>query len=112
MPILIFNPQDLIKIKKDQIAVVSSKVGIKNKIEIAKKAAELKIKINNLNSQEFLNKMAKIKEEKKKGAVKGKEAEKEVKAAKGNENIKEKAKPEEHLAHEHLIQKQGEKKNA
>jgi len=102
MPVLVFNPQDLIKIKKDQIAVVSSKVGIKNKIEIAKKALESKIKIKNLNSQEFLDKMAKIKEEKKKGvvkAVKGKEAEKEV------VETKESPKPLTKLT-----QKQGEEK--
>ena len=108
MPVLIFNPQDLIKIKKDQIAIVSSKVGIKKKIEIAKKAIESKIKIKNLNPQEFLDKIAKAREEKK--GVKGKEAKKEV--AETKESPKQLTKHPHQESHEHLTkEKSGEEKN-
>ena len=48
MPILINNLNDLGKIKKDCIAVLSGNVGARKKIEIIKKAEEMKIKILNL----------------------------------------------------------------
>jgi len=112
MPALIFNPQGLIQVKKDQIAIVSSKVGIKKKIEIAKKAIELKIKIKNLNPQEFLDKISKMREEKK---VKNK---KEDKVAKGKEVAETKESPKQltkhphQESHEHLTkEKSGEEKN-
>ncbi len=52
-PAMVYNIKDLEKIKKEQIAVIGS-VGKKKKIEIAKKAKELKIEIYNMNPGKFL----------------------------------------------------------
>ncbi|PJE81169.1 50S ribosomal protein L32e [Candidatus Pacearchaeota archaeon CG10_big_fil_rev_8_21_14_0_10_32_42] len=56
-PIKVMNLQDLEKIGKNEIGVVGN-VGNKKKIEISKKAKELKIKLKNLNSEKFLKKNA------------------------------------------------------
>jgi len=64
-PFIINNVKDLLNVKKDQIATISSKVGTKKKIEIAKKALELKTRISNLDPKDFLDKMSKIIEGKK-----------------------------------------------
>jgi len=47
-PIQIKNTKDLNKIQKDNIGIVG-RVGKKKKIEIAKKAKEMKIELYNLN---------------------------------------------------------------
>ena len=52
-PVRICNIKDLEKMKKDDIAIIGS-VGKKKKIEIAKKAKEMKIEIYNLNPEKFL----------------------------------------------------------
>ncbi len=49
----VYNIKELEKIKKDEIAIISH-VGKKKKIEIAKKAKELKIEIYNMNPKKFL----------------------------------------------------------
>jgi len=54
-PIIIYNLNDLKKIKKDQIAVIG-KIGKKKKIEILKKAQEIKIDIYKTNIEKFLKK--------------------------------------------------------
>lgn len=54
-PVKVMNVKDLSRIKKNEIGVLG-KVGKKNKIEIAKKAKELKIEIKNLNVNSFLKK--------------------------------------------------------
>ena len=46
-PVLVNNIKDLLSIKKDEIAIIG-RVGKRNKIEMAKKARELKIQIQNL----------------------------------------------------------------
>ena len=66
-PKIIRNIQDLEKMNKNQIAILGN-LGMKKKIEIAKKAKEKKIEIYNLNSITFLKKIEKMnkkKEEKK-----------------------------------------------
>ena len=62
-PILVYNINDLLKIKKDEIGVIAN-IGKKKRLEIAKKAKEMKIEIHNLNIEKFLKKNEKIKEEK------------------------------------------------
>lgn len=57
-PVTIFNMKDLEKIQKNQIAIVGS-VGMKKKIEIVKKAKEMKISIHNVNIKKFLEKNVK-----------------------------------------------------
>ncbi len=52
-PVKISNLKELEKVKKDEIAIISG-VGKRKKIEIAKKAKEMKIEIYNLNPEIFL----------------------------------------------------------
>lgn len=61
--IIISNPNELNSNDKNAVIVVGN-VGKKKKLEIAKKASEMKIKLSNLNSQKFIN-QNKLKEEKK-----------------------------------------------
>lgn len=67
-PVIINNIKKLMKIQKNQIAVLG-KIGKRKKIEIAKKAKELKIEIYKLNIEKFL----KLNE--KKGEAKNKKSE-------------------------------------
>ena len=63
-PRLVQNVKDLESIKKNEIAIIGN-IGKKKKIEIAKKAKEMKIEIYNLNAKTFLKKIDKSKENKK-----------------------------------------------
>lgn len=60
--VMIRNVSEMSKIGKNQIVVLGN-IGMKNKIEIAKKAKELKIDIYKLNIEKFL-KLNKIKNKK------------------------------------------------
>jgi large subunit ribosomal protein L32e len=51
-PVLITNFFDLERIDKKSIAIISRRIGAKKKIEILKRAAEMKIKILNAKSGE------------------------------------------------------------
>lgn len=62
-PVTIRNVQDLEKLTKNQIGVVQ-RVGKKTKLEIAKKAKELKVELKNLNADSYIKKNEK-KEDKK-----------------------------------------------
>jgi len=79
------NIKDLKKIKKNCIGIVA-KIGDKRKIQIAKKAKEMKIELLNLNPERFLQevniKLEKIKENKKKKKEKKKGKEKKTKKEK------------------------------
>lgn len=55
-PVTVMNVKDLENLTKSQIGVLG-RVGKKNKIEIAKKAVELKIELANLNVKTFLKKV-------------------------------------------------------
>lgn len=78
--IVIQNPKELEKIDKKLIIIVGN-VGKKKKIEIAKKAKEVKIQLSNLNVNAFLKKNKPKKEETKKidKKVESKDKLKEVK---------------------------------
>lgn len=52
-PKIIFNAKQLESIGKNEIAIIG-KIGRKKKLEIAKKAKEMKIEISNLNLEKFL----------------------------------------------------------
>lgn len=58
IPKIVQNIKDLNNIQKDQI-IVLGKVGKKKKIEIAKKAKELKIEVYNFNPERFLKRNSK-----------------------------------------------------
>ncbi len=53
VPVIVKNLNELEKIKKNEI-VILGRIGKKKKIEVAKKAEEMKIKIHNLNIKKFL----------------------------------------------------------
>jgi len=52
-PVIVRNVADVQKIQKNQIAILA-KIGKKNKIEMAKKAKELKIEIYKFDPEKFL----------------------------------------------------------
>jgi len=52
-PVIVKNVKQIEKIGKNQIAIIGN-VGKKKRIEIAKKAKELKIEVYNLNPEKFL----------------------------------------------------------
>ncbi len=58
--VIIKNLNDLEKVKEGNIAIIG-KVGLRKKMDIAKKALELKIKIYNLNVKKFLKRNEKNK---------------------------------------------------
>jgi len=87
--ILVNNLNELGKIGKDEIAVIGN-VGKKKKIEIAKKAKEMKIKICNVNVKSFLRN---IEKEKKRKEAKKKELE-EKKSKKEKKKLKKETKKE------------------
>ena len=62
-PVVIMNAKDLEKLKKGVKALVG-RTGKKKKIEIGKKAIELKVQLENMNPKTFLNKNDKKKSEK------------------------------------------------
>jgi ribosomal protein L32E len=62
IPVIVRNVQQIEKIQKNQIAILGN-VGKKKKIEIVKKAKELKIEIYKLNIEKFL-KLNQIKDKK------------------------------------------------
>lgn len=76
--VIIQNLKELEKVDKKLIIIVGN-VGKKKKIEIVKKAKELKIKLSNLNADAFLKKNKLKKKETKKSDVKSKVKPKEDK---------------------------------
>ena len=53
IPVIVRNLADIQKVQKNQIAILG-KIGKKNKMEISKKAKELKVEIYNFNPEKFL----------------------------------------------------------
>jgi len=71
-PIMVRNIKDFEKVKKNEIVVIGN-IGKKKKIELAKKAKDMKIQIHNLNIEKFLKENIKKQETgKKKSEVSGK----------------------------------------
>jgi len=103
IPKMIFNVNDLIKMKNTEIGIIGGTVGALKREEIAKKAIEQGKKFNNFNPKEFLNnlekEMAKRKEERQRTEKKEKKmiakteekpTEKEIKEEKEAEKKEEK----------------------
>ncbi len=63
--ILAMNFRDLEKVGKNEIVIIGN-VGKKKKIELVKKAKEMKIKINNINTKNFLKDIENEKKQKEK----------------------------------------------
>ncbi|MBU2523542.1 MAG: 50S ribosomal protein L32e [Nanoarchaeota archaeon] len=54
-PVMVSNMADLMNVGKDQIAIISGKVGLRKKVEMAKKALTMNIKFSNFNPQKVLD---------------------------------------------------------
>jgi large subunit ribosomal protein L32e len=57
-PKIIYNIKEMEKVGKDEIAIIG-KVGKKNKIELLKKAREMKVQVYGINPEKFVKKMEK-----------------------------------------------------
>ena len=83
-PVMIYSIEDLKKLKKEETGIVA-KVGNKRKAEIANFAIKNNIRLSNLNSKKFIEKIEKerkkIEEEKKKREEKKKVRDKKAKEA-------------------------------
>ena len=64
IPVKINNIQELENLNKNQIGIVG-KIGKKKKIELVRKAKELKIELQNINIDSFLKKLEKNQEDEK-----------------------------------------------
>ena len=82
VPVMVHNVKELTKVKKNEIVIIAN-VGKKKKMEIAKKANEMKLDVQNLNVKKFLKRADKKKEEKT-------ETKKETKEEKNKEEKKQK----------------------
>ena len=95
-PIVVLNVKDLETVKNNLIIIGA--VGNKKKIEILKKAKEMKIEIYNINEKKFMKeieKKKKVKKLKKKIVDKKIEKKKEVKKEEPKKDVKTQTKPEE-----------------
>jgi len=63
VPVLINNVHDLLKIKSNEIGIMSKSVGQKKKIDIAKKAVEMKANFANFDANKFLEEIKKAQEQ-------------------------------------------------
>jgi large subunit ribosomal protein L32e len=95
-PVLINNVAELSNVKKEQGIIVSAKVGLKKRIDILKKAEELKLVVLNLKSEVVLKKAESLKEKKteekkEKTEKKKKTIEESLKKAEKKEKDKEKS---------------------
>lgn len=107
-PIYVNSMKDLEKVDaKEEGIILSSRVGLRKKIEIIKKAAEKKIKILNIkNTEEFLKKAdEQRKKEKEKREEKTKEKEKKKKEKEKKVAEKKKEKLSEKLTEEEKKEK-------
>ena len=64
-PVMINNISDLMKIKQNEIGIISKTIGRKKRIDIAKKAIELKSHLENLDAHKYLEEIKKEQETKK-----------------------------------------------
>ncbi len=90
--VLIKNLRELEKVKDNEIIIIGN-IGKKKKIELVKKAKEMKIKIHNLNEKTFLKKIEieeKKKEKMKKEKLEEKKSKKEIKSEKKSKEDKTK----------------------
>ena len=109
-PVLISNGEQLQSVKSDsQGVILSSKIGQKKKINLIKKAEELKLNILNLDTKEFLKKIEE-KKKSKKSIKETKESKKEEHKQKAEERLKEKEKKESETTEEEKKEIQDEDK--
>lgn len=94
--VMIYKEADIEKIKDDEIGIISSNIGKKKKVEIAKKALRLNKKLN-FDAKTFLDKIEREKAEKEKAKISEKkiETKKEEQEKKREEEKIEEKKAEE-----------------
>ncbi len=110
--VLINNVSELKDVTKDQGIIISAKVGLKKKIEILKKAEELKILVLNLKSENVLKKaesMKKEKDEEKKEKTEKKKKTIEDSLKKAEKKEKDKDKKEDQTEEEKKAEEKKEK---
>ena len=91
MPIRINNIKDLLNVQKSEIAIISAKLGLFKKYDIAKKAVGMNLKFLNFEPQKFIKEFEMKKAEKKTGVKNNiKEDKKEVKKEEKTEEKGEK----------------------
>src|SRR4030042_4049817 len=91
MPVRINNMNDLLNIQKGEIAIISEKLGLFKKYDIAKKAVGMNLKFLNFEPQKFIKEFEMKKAEKKIGVKKDtKEDKKEIKKEEKTEEKGEK----------------------
>ena len=91
-PVMINNISDLMKLKGIEIGIVSKTVGQKKKIDIAKKAVELKAVFANFDAHQFLEDVKKAQEAKKKTEPKAQDKTVQVQSEKKTETKTEEKK--------------------
>ena len=95
-PKLVKNLQDINSIKKDEIIILSSKLGTRKKIQILEKIKELKLDVLNVkNIDEFITKAKEQLKQRKEDAKKKKQKKQESKVQKKKEEVKEEKKEED-----------------
>ena len=58
-PVMINNVNDLMNMKKDEIGIIASGVGMKKKLEIAQKALSMNVVFENMTPQKLIDEMSK-----------------------------------------------------
>ncbi|MBW3003300.1 hypothetical protein KY328_01195 [Candidatus Woesearchaeota archaeon] len=109
LPVVVSNMLELTSIKDGQGVVFSSRLGVRKKVGLIKKAMQLKLKILNIKDpQKYLTdveqRFAKKKQDKEK-ALKEKEAKKKELEKKAKEKEKEAAAEEQQMSEEELAEK-------
>ncbi|MBU0958707.1 MAG: hypothetical protein KKB31_02050 [Nanoarchaeota archaeon] len=87
--VIVNNIRELENIKKDLVVIIGG-VGKKKRIEIAKKAKEMKLSISNMNTNAFLKKIEKEKTKKKKEEKSDNKKTKDVKKTEEKNNEEKK----------------------
>lgn len=100
-PVMVYNVHDLMKVGQNDIAIIAS-VGLKKKIEILKRARELKIQVSNIIEKRLEGKVKKRDEGKKLRKEKV-EQKKKFHAAKDQERAREKEREKEEKEEKQII---------
>ncbi len=90
-PVVLQNVGDLDKVGKNEVAVVSSTLGMKKKVMLAEKASKMKVNFLNFNPQKVLSAVKEAAEKKAKKSEAKEKKDKESKEAKKEETAKTEA---------------------
>lgn len=95
-PVMVHNVSELSRVGKGEVAVISTKVGNRKKVDIANASLKLSLKFLNFDPKKFLEDLEKKKAEKKKAVKKEKKTEeKKVEKKEEKKESKKEEKPKE-----------------